>query len=115
MARQVTKSELEQLLVELSPLPELMSRMSDEVAAMRRDRQADREALVRLEECMRNMKVGLDRLSTSLTETTALARNANDSATRATEQIAALHKIIWAIMIPVLLMIVQSAVGMLTK
>ncbi len=113
--RNITRSDLEQLLVELSPLPELMSQLSEEVTALRRDRQADREAIVRMQETVANLQRLLEKLNGSLATAARCADDAMRETRIQTTRIDSLYKIIWAIIIPVVLMIVDTAIQAFAK
>lgn len=106
MSARATKTELEQLLAELVPLPRQMEALAAEVAAMRHDRQSDREALIRLEECVAGVKRALDKVNGALDNLAEAQRDIADTRAR----LDAVTKIVWALFVPVLLSIINSAI-----
>jgi chromosome segregation ATPase len=109
---QITRRDLEQLLVELAPLPEIVARMSDDITAMRRERAADRESLIRLEECLRQVAARVEKLNGAVDRALQEAADARANLARNEERIDALSKLVWGIAVPTILMMVKTAVDL---
>lgn len=63
----VTKSDMEQLLIELSPLPKYVGDMSEQMKRLSVERGTDRETQVRMEETLKGLQAGVARINGSVT------------------------------------------------
>lgn len=69
----ITKAYLEQILVELAPIPKLMGDMSDRITEIDGKVDTGHESQVRTEEAVKATNAQLDRINGNITKTTELA------------------------------------------
>lgn len=113
MTAQITKRDLEQLLVELSPIPELMKSLSEEVAAIRKERTADREALIRTQECVAQVQSALAKLNGSLERIVQQTQDDHVKIGVLDERVATNARLIWGL--AGILALVQVLVSLFVK
>jgi hypothetical protein len=111
----VTKANMEQFLVELSPLPELMGKLSDELVELRKGRLQDREMLIRTEEMLKGVTAQVQVISTSNLDLVKCAAENKTKIAVHESRLDSLVKVIWGIGIPVLLMLVKVAFDVFVK
>lgn len=111
----VTNNQLQDLLLDLAPLPQRVEELREELAQLRKDRQADREAAIRVEECLSAVKRSLDKMAGTIDAASRTVAETQHALAEMRARVDAVTRIVWALIIPVLLMIINVAVGLFTK
>lgn len=111
----ITKADMEQLLVELSPLPKYVGDLTTDMRALAGERRMDRESQIRIEETIKGVASRLDKINGSVAVVTKCAADNALNIGKHDERLEAMNKVIWTIVIPVVLMLVKTAIDLLGK
>ncbi|MCK9597631.1 MAG: hypothetical protein M0R06_01245 [Sphaerochaeta sp.] len=111
----VTKSDMEQLLVELGPVPQLLGQLSDHFEMLKRDRQGDRESQIRTEESLKSLVEQVKKINGSVANLTQCAADNKSAIKVHDERLNGITKALWSVAVPTLLMLVKVAFDLFAK